>query len=314
MTFCASVWRSGGTEALWLATNGFLLGHVEIGAGPGLEARPDGVENSRRAGDVAAGGAQPVLRCQNLEIRIGNGSERGQRDHIAVETICRGGFLGRQRGIAVLAPEIDFISRAERGRVVDHFAAADGQAAGAGARGAGIGLLAVEVQGRQQRRAGDARLRIRLDEPRGGGGDVQIDRLCLLHQRRQFGRPKAAPPVQRRRRADTGRPRVLVTAGNLQRGIGNVLGQDAPRRRRGKHGRPEQVRPTHEPRLCRRNLQPGHRGDASTGTERAILAVRKVRGQSCSATVPVSLGKLRHASRRVRNCRIRHILLGLAKA
>ena len=76
---------------------------------------------------------------------------------------------------------------------------------------------------------GDARLRVRLDEPRGGGGDVEIDRLRLLHQRSQFGGPEAAPPIQRRRRADAGRPRVLVTAGNLQRGIWDILGQDAPR-------------------------------------------------------------------------------------
>ena len=163
-----------------------------------------------RAGDVAFGGANPVLRRQHLEIGIGDADQRGQRHHVAIEPGGDGDFLRRLRGVAVLAPEIELVAGAERGLVVDDFAAAIGQAAGAGTGGAGIGLLTGAAEARQQRRARDARLRVRLDEARGGRRDVQIDGLGLLHQRGQFRRTEAAPPVQRRRRVGTGQSRGLV--------------------------------------------------------------------------------------------------------
>ena len=173
-------------------------------------------------------GAKPVLRGQHLEIGVGDRRQRGQRDDVAVETVGDRGLFRRLRGVAVLAPEIQLVAGAERGRIVDHLAAAIGQAAGAGAGRAGIGFLTIAVEARQQRRAGDPRLRIGLPEPRGGRGDVQIDGLRLLHQAGQLPRAKAAPPVERRRRIRSlGKPGRLVAFGDVERGIGKILGQDA---------------------------------------------------------------------------------------
>ena len=197
---------------------------------PALKRSLDGVEDALGAGDVLLRGAKPVLRGQHLEIGVGDRRQRGQRDDVAVETVGDRGLFRRLRGVAVLAPEIELVAGAERGRIVDHFAAAIGQAAGAGARGAGIGLLTVAVEARQQRRARDPRLRIGLPEPRGGGRDVQIDGLRLLHQAGQLPRAKAAPPVERRRRIRSLRkPGRLVAFGDVERGIGKILGQDAAR-------------------------------------------------------------------------------------
>ena len=51
---------------------------------------------------------------------------------------------------------------------------------------------------RQQRRAGDARLRIGLLDARDRGRDVEIGEMRALDQRGQFARAEAAPPVRRR--------------------------------------------------------------------------------------------------------------------
>ncbi len=177
-----------------------LLRDVEIVAGAGGQALLDGVEDALGAGDVALRGANPVLRGQHLEIGVGDRRQRRQRDDVAIEAVGDRGLFRRLRGVAVLAPEIELVAGAQRGRVIDHLAAAIGQAAGAGAGGAGIGLLTGAAEARQQRRAGDPRLRIGLPEPRGGGGDVEIDGLRLLHQHGQLARTEAAPPVERRRR------------------------------------------------------------------------------------------------------------------
>ena len=172
----------------------------------------------------------PVLRGQHLEIGVGDRRQRRQRDDVAIEAAGDRGLFRRLGGVAVLAPEIQLVAGAERGRIIDHLAAAIGQAAGAGARGAGIAFLTIAVEARQQRRARDSRLRIGLPEPRGGGGNVQIDGLRLLHQAGQLPRTEAAPPVERRRRIRCGRkPGRLVALGHVERGIGKILGQNAAR-------------------------------------------------------------------------------------
>jgi len=80
---------------------------------------------------MRVGGANPVLRGEHLKIGVGHGGQRGQRHHVAVEAVGDRGFLRRLRGVAILAPEIKFITGAERGRVIDHLAAANAQTAGA---------------------------------------------------------------------------------------------------------------------------------------------------------------------------------------
>ena len=228
-------------------------------------------------------GAKPVLRGQHLEIGVGDRRQRGQRDDVAIEAVGDRGLFRRLRGVAVLAPEIELVAGAERGRIVDHLAAAIGQAAGAGAGGAGIGLLAGAAEARQQRRARDPRLRIGLPEPRGGGGDVQIDGLRLLHQAGQLPRTKAAPPVERRRRVrGLRKPRRLVAFGNVERGIGKILGQDAAggagdeAKHRERPRQPLAAGNERRPASERRNCSPmGHTrsppGKSRPGARRALL-------------------------------------------
>ena len=60
-------------------------------------------------------GTQPVLRGKHLEIGVGDRRQRGQRHHVAVEAVGHGGLFGRLRGVAILAPEIEFEAGAERG-------------------------------------------------------------------------------------------------------------------------------------------------------------------------------------------------------
>ncbi len=120
--------RNGGPL---IGDNGFLLGHIEIGPGAGFEPLLDRLEDACRAGDVLLGGANPVLRGEHLKIGIGDAGEGGKRNHIAIETIRDRRFLCRLCGIAVLAPEIEFIAGAERGRIVDDLASTNAQSTGA---------------------------------------------------------------------------------------------------------------------------------------------------------------------------------------
>ncbi len=211
-----------------IGEHAFLLRDVEVGACAGFEALLDSLEDARCAGDIAFGGAYSVLRGEHLEIGVGDGGQRGQRHHVAIETVRDGRLLRRLRGLAVLAPKIELIAGAQRSRIVDDLASAIGQSAGARARRPGVSLLAGAAEARQQRRARDTRLRVRLNEACRGRRDVQIDRLGFLHQDSQFARTKPAPPVQCWRRVrGRGQPRGLVARGNVERRIGQILGQNA---------------------------------------------------------------------------------------
>lgn len=217
-----------------------LLGDIQIGPRPGPEALLDGVEDSLRAGDIALGGADAVLRGQDLEIGIGDGGQRRQRDGLTIEPAGIRRFLGGQRRIAVLAPEIQLIACRQRGGEIRHLAAADREAAGARSRGPGIVLLSAGTQGRQQGGAGDSRLRIGLPDPRHGSSNIQIDGLRFLHELGQFVRAEAAPPVQRRRcGARLRRPGLAIGGRDIQRRIGQIGGQHAAGRRRGDRKRRE---------------------------------------------------------------------------
>ena len=55
-------------------------------------------------------GAKPVLRGQHLEIGVGDGGQRGQRDDVAIEAVGDRGLFRGLRGVAVLAPEIELDS------------------------------------------------------------------------------------------------------------------------------------------------------------------------------------------------------------
>ena len=138
-----------------IGDNSFLLRNVEVGSCAGFEPLPNRLEDTRSAGDVALGGANPVLRGQHLKIGVGDAGQCGKRYDIAIEAVSDRDFLRGLQGVAVLAPEIEFITGAQGCLVVDDLAAAIGQAAGTGAGAAGIGLLTGEADIREQRRPGD---------------------------------------------------------------------------------------------------------------------------------------------------------------
>ena len=85
--FCASVCRSGGTEALSDWRDAFLLRHVEIGSGAGLEPFLDRIQMRVALAILLSRGANPVLRGQHLEIGVGDGCQVVKRNHIAIETV-----------------------------------------------------------------------------------------------------------------------------------------------------------------------------------------------------------------------------------
>ena len=125
-------------RARWLASTLSCCATSRSVAGAGTQPLLDRVEDARGAGDVALRDAQAVLRGQHLEIGVGDAGQRGQRHHVAIEAAGDRGLFRGQRGVAVLAPEIDFVAGAERGRIVDDLAAAIGEAARARAGGARI--------------------------------------------------------------------------------------------------------------------------------------------------------------------------------
>ena len=115
----------------------------------------------------------------------------GQRDHLLVEAAEHRAGHGGLPGGAVLAPEVHLVGDVQRADAVVVDVDRDGRAAAArdpgeppvradllpaGAGGGG--------HGRQQRRAGDADLGVRLAHPGDRRGDVEILHPRLLDQRR----------------------------------------------------------------------------------------------------------------------------------
>ena len=170
--------RNGGAHLL---DEALLLRDVEVGGGAGGELLLDEVEDARRVGEVAARDAQAVLRLQDREVGVGDRSERGQRHHLLVEPARLRGFDRRLQGRLVLAPEIDDVARAQRGRVEPrigrHPAGAAARAAGPGAellRRLGGLIARVVVDERQQARPGDPHLGVGLQDLGDRDRDVEV--------------------------------------------------------------------------------------------------------------------------------------------
>ena len=99
-----------------------------------------------------------------------------EHDHLAVEAARDRAELGGAQRRAVLAPEVDLVARIEHG--------AERRRCSAACRRRERVRRAVEIDRGQQRRAGDARLRIGLLDARDRGRDVEIGELRALDQRR----------------------------------------------------------------------------------------------------------------------------------
>src|SRR5437660_11845823 len=122
----------------------------------------------------------------------------GDYDGAAVEARCERVLLRGFRGGAVLGPEVDLISGVERGLVGGTLGAATaGAAATAGRlRAAGAGRVSIEINTGEQRRACDLAGRVRLNDARDRGRDVEIRSLRFLHQVGELLRTEVAPPIE----------------------------------------------------------------------------------------------------------------------
>ena len=184
----------------------FLLRGVERGCRARLQPLLDQIEHACGARKVFTCDAQTVLRREHLEIGVGGGDHRGEADHLAIVAAGdRGLFRGAHQG-AVLAPKIDFVARVKRGREV----VADDRDASSGSRNADdvcaagcFGLLcvlgvAVEIDNRQQRGAGDAGIGVGLHDAGDRCGDIEIALSRRFDDFGQFARAEGAPPIERR--------------------------------------------------------------------------------------------------------------------
>src|SRR5262249_51804178 len=104
--------RNGGALGVDQA---FLLRSVERGRGTGLQSLLNQIEHARGAGDVVTRDAQSVLGGQNLKIGVSSSDDGGEADNLAVVTGGDGNFFGCAQCRPILPPEIDFVTRVERG-------------------------------------------------------------------------------------------------------------------------------------------------------------------------------------------------------
>ena len=189
---------------------------------------------ARRAADRAR---------QHLEIGVGDGGEGGQRHHLAVEAAGDRESPRRRAAARGSCPR-------SRSRSSPLSAALIRVLRGDGARRwlSRASALAVEVDQRQQRRAGDPRLRVGLDDAGDRRRDVEVGGQRLLDQVGQLLGAEAAPPQrsgQRRLRhcaaprdrpsgcrwrpADLSRPRKQPPSGSAMPTADGMRGH-APRR------------------------------------------------------------------------------------
>ncbi len=166
--------------------------------------------------DILVQNAQPILRAQNLKIGIGDGADGGEGDDLLGVTAGDRVLLDRDQGRLVLAPEIQHIAGAQGIRV--EMAGAAAIAATAAGRGRRLAdrSAAVEIDGREQRRAGDAHLRVGLLDLRDRDRDVEIVGLGLLDHADQLARSETAPPVELRHRSVSGAMSEAVLAGRVE--------------------------------------------------------------------------------------------------
>src|SRR5262249_28017623 len=104
---------------------------------------------------------------------VADGCDSGENNDLLVEPAGNGGLLRRARGRAVLSPEVDFVAGIERG--MDQILI----------RPTPIAETFHEtgkINRGKQRRAGDLRLRVGLQNPADGRSDVEISDLRLLDQ------------------------------------------------------------------------------------------------------------------------------------
>ena len=159
----------------------FLLGHVQIVGGPGGSATPNDGEGLFGIGEVAFRDTQTIGQVQRREPGRCDVCHHGQRHGLPVESAeHRIGHRGLPAG-GGLAPEIEFVRRAQPSIIAMGIDAAAAQTTAAGIRAAVLPTRAAgSAEGRQQRRAGDSQLRIGLTDARDGGRDIRImdARIC----------------------------------------------------------------------------------------------------------------------------------------
>ncbi len=91
-----------------------LLGDIERGRGPVVEAILDQLEDALGARHTLGVDVNAILRLEHQEITVRHAHHRGERDQLAVEPARGRGEFRRAQQVAIASPEIDNIAGVER--------------------------------------------------------------------------------------------------------------------------------------------------------------------------------------------------------
>jgi hypothetical protein len=219
-----------------------LLRRIELGGGTGLQALAYQLEHARRAGNVLPCDLKPVLRRQHLEISVRCGDHGRERDHFAVKSGRDRGLLGRPHRGAVLAPEVDLVAGAKR-RLIRFADAFPAGRSGSGRVERALAFCRVEAEADRGQKggAGDAGLRVGLNNARHRGGDIEVGLARLLDDVGELAGAKRAPPIKRRQcgmRGTLAARSQHVALGDIDRRL-RLVGEQTAGERQGDRDRPQ---------------------------------------------------------------------------
>ena len=203
----AQLLPQGGHGGVHRGDHRLLLRHVEPGGGAGHLLELQALQDLGGVGEVRLGDGEAVAQLERLEIGGGDAGHDGEFDGRAVVGAGarrgRGGVVGG----AVLAPEVELVARRQQraeGVAGDEALAADRRPRALRAR--------LRIERRQQRRAGDAPLRVRLVHARHRRAQVVVgmlrlgDELIEITARRSRATSRCSATRARRRRRCRSRP------------------------------------------------------------------------------------------------------------
>ena len=197
----------------------FLLCDIQRRGGASLHPATDHRQRLFRVGQVLPRHRKLVGETERVEPGAGDAGHHGQRHGLLVEPAEHGARHRRLARGQRLAPEVQRIGSVQAGAVVVHINVVAACAHGAAV--IGVTLLhptraAGCAERRQQRRAGNAHLRVGLLHPGDGGEQVEVLAPGLGDQGVEVGRAKAAPPVSRGPRRGRGRRAGAVGGRDVQ--------------------------------------------------------------------------------------------------
>ena len=142
--------------------------------------------------EILPGDLQPIAQLQGLKVSGRHARDHGEGDRLLVVAAGHGGGPGGIARRSILAPEVQLVARAEHG--IEDVVDPERSARNAGARALAGGGCA-QIDRGQERRAGDAQLRIRLLYAGDRRGQIIVALLRLSDQLVEPRRAEPMPPV-----------------------------------------------------------------------------------------------------------------------